>query len=131
MWCITQHEGGPIAETEALKLNNYLNKVTSIVCRDSLLVSIVNPVMNFSAAFGKEHGMCFLAARIVDIVEDVISSDLLTGNSSQTYWHYIWVAKFLYQRRIITNNIENLDGKELRVWMLDTLHLNDGSLFSS
>lgn len=33
MWCVTQYDGRPIAEKEALKLSDLTSKVTSIVHR--------------------------------------------------------------------------------------------------
>lgn len=66
--------------------------------------------MNFIAASEKEHGVSLLAARTVDIIEDMVSSDFQTGNSRRTSLHYIWIAKFLLQRPKILK-IEDI-GKE-------------------
>lgn len=63
VWCFTQHDGHPTAETEAFKLSSFTNKVTSNLCRDTSLVAIVKSVITFSAAFENEHGLSFLAAR--------------------------------------------------------------------
>lgn len=53
--------------------------------------------MNFGAVFEKEHFLSFFAARVVDIVEDKVLYDLMSGNSLQRYQHNIRVAKFLFQ----------------------------------
>lgn len=52
---------------------------------DSSLVAVVMAVINFGAAFEKEHGISFLAARIVDIIEDRVLSDFHTSNCRQKY----------------------------------------------
>lgn len=60
--CVTQHNRGPIAETEVLTLCNLANKETSIVRRVSMFVPIKMSLINFIAAFEKEHGVFFFAA---------------------------------------------------------------------
>lgn len=83
-----------MTETDALKQRNFANKVTSNVRRGSLFVAIDKPVINFSAVFENEHGVSLFAARIVDIVEGMVSSDFLFRISPRTYQRYIQVAKF-------------------------------------
>lgn len=82
--CVTQHEGRPNAETEALRLSNCSNKVTRIVRRDSSFVVVVDFFMNFSASFENERCKFFLAARMVDIVVKIVLTDFLIGKSPQT-----------------------------------------------
>lgn len=81
MWCVTQQNGCPIAETNPHKVSNLSNMVSSIVRRESSFVTLEKSVINFSVACEKEHGMSFLSTWMVDNVEDMVSSDLLTGNS--------------------------------------------------
>lgn len=50
--------------------------------------------MNFDLVFEKNRGVFFLAAWMMDIVDDMDPSEFLTGNSPQTYQRYILVAKF-------------------------------------
>lgn len=78
-----RHDGRPIAETEELKLTDFTKKVTSIVYRDFSFVAIVKSILNFRAAFEKKHGVLFLATQVVDIVDDMVLSDILTGNSAK------------------------------------------------
>lgn len=80
--CVTGQESCPIVKTETLKVINIANKVTSILRRDSWFVVIVKSVINVCAAFGKEHGASFLAARMMHIIEDTGSSDFLSSNRS-------------------------------------------------
>lgn len=66
-------------------LSNLRNMVTSIVRRNFPFVAGVKSVMNFSAAFEKKYGVSFLAAWMADIVDDMVSSDIVSGNSAQRY----------------------------------------------
>lgn len=54
--------------------------------------------------------MSFLAAWMVDIVEDMGLYDILTGNMLLTYQRYIRFAKLLLQRTMILNEIVDIDG---------------------
>lgn len=62
VWCFPHDNGRPIEETEALKLNNILNKVRIIERHDSSLVAKAKLVINFSAAFIKVYGVSFHGA---------------------------------------------------------------------
>lgn len=53
--------------------------------------------------------MSFLAAWMLDIVWDTVSSEALTGSSAQTYPHYIWLSNTLPQRLNNLDIIENVD----------------------
>lgn len=68
---------------------------------------------------------------MVDIVEDMVLFDFLSGNSSLTYYCYTRLAKFLFQHPNILNIIENIDGEEMGSRTLSTLHLHDETFFSS
>lgn len=95
MRCVTLRDGRPIAETEALRLSNHTDNVTSVVRRDYSFVVIVKSVKTFSAACGKEHGVFILTAKMVNIVEKMVLFDFLSDSSLQTYQHYIQMEKFL------------------------------------
>lgn len=73
--CVMRHDCRPIAETEALKLSHFATTVTSLVCPNSLFAVVVKPVKDFSAAFEEGHGVFFLTAWMVDIVEDLVLSN--------------------------------------------------------
>lgn len=88
-------------------------------------------VINFSAVFEKEHGVSFLPASIAGIVENMVSSDLLSGNSSQTYQCYIQVANFFLQRTNILNIIEGIFRKKTVFRTLRISRLDDETIFSS
>lgn len=44
---------------------------------------------NFSATLQKKNGVLSLEARTADLLDDLVSFDFLTGNSSKAYQHYI------------------------------------------
>lgn len=131
MHCVTRLDGRAIAETEALKMSNLTNMVTSVVCSDFSLLAIVRSIINFSAVFGIEYGLFFLAVQMVHIVDDTVLSNFLSGNSSQTNQRCIYVANFLFQRSNTFNIFESLGGKETGYGILGSLNHDDGLLFLS
>lgn len=58
-------------------------------------------------------------------------SNVLSGNSPQTYHGYIWVAKFLFQQSNIIIIIEDTDRKETSSRALAISNLDDATLFFS
>lgn len=113
LWrCVTRHEGHPIAHTEAIKLNNVSNKLTGLIWRDSSFVEVMKFVLNFIVAFQRGHGVSFIAVRMVDIVDDMLSSDIMTSNSRQKYYGYIRKAKFFQQLPKNFDVVEQVDGEE-------------------
>lgn len=82
--------------------------------RDSSFAAVVQSTMNFNAALRNMLGVGFLAAKMVDIVKDMVLSFFITGNGSQTFQRYIQVAKFFIQRPDILNMTEDIDGKMMR-----------------
>lgn len=88
-------------------------------------------VRKFSAAFEEEHGLSFLAARMLDIVKDMASSDFLSSNSLQTGQRCILVTKFLFQRSNILNISENIYGEERGSRTPGTSNRDDGALLLS
>lgn len=63
--------------------------------------------MKFGAAFEKQHSAS-VAALMEDIANDMVSSGLLTGSSSQAYQSYILVADYIFIHLIIINIIEGI-----------------------
>lgn len=70
--CVTRHDGRSITETEALKLSNLGNRITSNVRCDSSFVATVKSVTNLSASFCTKNVVSFLAAGTLKIVEDAV-----------------------------------------------------------
>lgn len=79
----------------------------------------------FSAALEKNHGLFFIAGRIVDIGEGMVSSDVLSNNSSQAYRCYIRLEKFLFQRPNDFNIIKEIYEEETSSRTLGISHLDD------
>lgn len=88
-------------------------------------------VTQFSAAFEKEHGLLFLAARMVNIVKDTVISDFLSENSPSRYKRNIRVAKYFLPRHIICKSIDDINEEETGSAMYEVPQLDDGTLFSS
>lgn len=95
LW-VTRHDGSPNAETEVFNLSTLENEVSSIVPRDFPSVVVLKSVIDYSSAFNQKNCMSFLAARMVDIVENMVLSNFLTRNRSQTYQRYIRAAKVFF-----------------------------------
>lgn len=72
--------------------------MTSNVCRHFSSVSVWKSVTELSAACKKVHGVSFLAAHMVDIIEEIVLFDVLIGYSNQKRQSYIFATKFLFQR---------------------------------
>lgn len=121
--CVARHYDRQVAKTKALKLSSLANRATSNICRDSSFVAIVRSIKNFSATFEREHGVSFPAARIVDIVEEMVSFNFLTGNGNQIYQRYILLANFVLQRPDMINNFEKIDEEEAGSRTLGISHL--------
>lgn len=49
----------------------------------------MKPVLSFGVTFQKKHGVSFVAVRMVGIVDNMLASNFLTSNCSQTYNRYI------------------------------------------
>lgn len=95
------------------------------------MVEVVKSVMNFRAAYGKEHDMSFIIAWMMDIVEDIHLYDFPAGHNFQTYQRTIRMSKCNYQCAKILNIIKNIKENVRRAMMLGISHLDDRSLFSS
>lgn len=128
--CVVQYDGHPVVEKEALKLCGLANKLSSIIRRDSSFAAVVKSVTDLSTALEKEHDMFFLAAQMVDILDDMDLFNFLTGNSCQTCLRYIRVAKFFFQRNDMFNIIENIGEKETGVRAPGIPHIDNRILFS-
>lgn len=79
-------------------LSNVESKVTSVLRRNCSFATVLESVINLSAAIVKEHAVFFLAAGMVDIVENVVLYDFMTGNYPQTYYCYLCITKSLPSR---------------------------------
>lgn len=62
----------PIADSEAVELGSTANTMIRIVSHDFSYVAISKSVMNFSAAFKKQHDMSFLAVVITATMDHIV-----------------------------------------------------------
>lgn len=74
-----------VSKAEVIKLSRPGNEVDGIVRSDSTFVDLMKAILTFAFAFEKEHNENFVATNIVDIVEDVLSSEFLTKISAKSY----------------------------------------------
>lgn len=77
--------------------------------RDFSIVAVMKTYTNISAAIEKEHRVVSPSGRILNIVENMILSDLLPGNSPQISQRCFKVAKFLLQRLNSINITEDFN----------------------
>lgn len=75
--------------------------------------------------------MSVLATQRVDIVENKVLSNSLTGSNPLKSQRYTRAAKFLFQRSINHNSIESVGGLKMEARTLGIVHSNDGTSFSS
>lgn len=68
-------------------------------------------LLNFGAAFQKEHDVYFVATRMVDIAGDMLESDFLTNNICHTSYRYIRATKLFQGRPEIPDRFEQIDGR--------------------
>lgn len=129
--CVMRVDGHTIAKIDALKLSNLPKTLTSLLIRLPFFVLIAKFVMNFSAAFVREHNFFFCLVRMMDMIEDMVPSDFVTCNNSQRDLRYIWDTKLHHQRPNTLNIIEDINGWKTRGITLGISHLYHGTLFSS
>lgn len=77
--CATRQSGRQIVKTESLTLGSLANNVTRAVGRDSFFVAVAKFVMSLGAAFERKRCVCFLATRIVIIVDQILFFRYLDG----------------------------------------------------
>lgn len=75
--------------------------------------------------------MFFLTSQMVDIVENMISSDFLSSNSPQAYQRCIQGARFVLQHPNILNTIEDNNGEQTGSRTLDISRYDNGTLFAA
>lgn len=120
-----RHKGRSIAELESFKVNNFANMAVSILCRNFSFVAMIKSVMSFKEAFKKEQSVSFLAARMVNIVERMTSSDLPTSTRIQTYKCYIRLVTFFFQCPNTFNSLTDTNGDKTGAMTLGISHLDD------
>lgn len=91
-------------------LSSLANNLTTIVRGNYSFVAIGKSVINFSAALGKEHGVSFFAAWMVNIVKHAVLFDFLFHNSPQIYQRYMRVGKVFLQSPTFSHTIMDIDG---------------------
>lgn len=70
--CTAWHGGNLFAATEALMQSIHANKMSSFVCHDVDVISVVRSLMGFRAIFMKDRRVSFFAALVGNIIVDMI-----------------------------------------------------------
>lgn len=106
--------------------------------RDSLFVGVKKTVLNFSITLESEYNETFVSARIVNILKDMMLSDLLTGMSTLSYYQNIQISMMLIKQEGVLACVESLNSQDAgsQVWTLPfewclVLHSNHGEAADS
>lgn len=86
--------------------------------------------MNFTAVSEKEHDVFSFGTQKLDTVMDMVSTNVLTGSSPQTYQRYIHVEVHQFQILTALSNTEGIDGEETKARTLGISNLNDKTMFT-
>lgn len=105
--------------------------VTRTVCCDATFVHPRKTRLNFSVAFEKDYKEKFSATIIVDIMEDMISSDFLTRMSAQFNYRYIRVARMILKQNGVPAVLECLNDEDPVSKRLGILLLNHIRLYTA
>lgn len=65
---VTRYDGPPIAERNVRKRSPLVEKLTNILCRESLFVTRLKSLMDSSDSFKKELGVPFHTAQMVNTI---------------------------------------------------------------
>lgn len=84
--------GKPITISQAITLNKKANNLNGVVRGKTGFANSIQAVLNYAQAF-EENAVPFADARVLDIVNTLMSTKLLTISSKAIYERYICVAK--------------------------------------
>ena len=112
-------------------LSNNHNQNSSLVRKDTSLVSLLNAVLSYSAVFTVEYKIPFLEACNNDIALEL--SGFLGGMSSASYKRYVRLSKVCLTyptvQQYLFNNTSN--GKQSNSIVSHITYVSDGNLLSA
>lgn len=76
-----------------MKLSKIANISTTIVRREATLTYTMQRFLRYMSAFGESYGVRFVGVLVLDIVEDMMFSNILSSNSGDTYIRHIRVGR--------------------------------------
>lgn len=79
---------------------------------ESTFVDLMKTILNFATAFENENKVKFVAAGIMDTVNDMSVSDLVTGMRTKYYDQYVWVAKMLLNEKSVLGLVGGPNGDD-------------------
>lgn len=118
------------SKVDGINLSKLENKLTGIVYRDSKLLDFIEPILNFAITSKQKYHLKLAATRNMDVVKDMISSDFLTGMSSQPYYRYIRVSTMMMRRESIFSLPESCNANDAGSKRLGNSHLDDKARYT-
>lgn len=90
--------GVPNSPALVVKLMKIENIPTAIVWRKEMFRATLQSLQGFLEASEEENDMCFNAARLMDVVADMMFSNFLTINCEETYTCYITADEMMIKQ---------------------------------
>lgn len=88
-----------ILPAQAVKLSIDANITITIMRESATINEIIHCLLSYAQAFKENNGVHFRNIRIVDIAEDLLSSNFLAISSKETYVCYIRGSKMLIKHK--------------------------------
>lgn len=82
-----------VTSVQEINLSNIYNIFIVIFCRKSSTADTIRSVFHYARAIDKHDTVCFWNVCILNIVDDMILSNILGENSKATYARNIYVFK--------------------------------------
>lgn len=91
----------PILPAVAIKLSKDANISTVSVRRKAIFTDTIHILLSYAQVFKADYGVRFVNVRVLDIVEAIKSSNLLSSNSRATYVHYLKDGKRIMKSKAV------------------------------
>lgn len=113
------------SSNQAIKLSKITNILTVIVRYETSIEDTRQSVLNYARWFEEDDAVRFVTARVLDTVDDIISSNFLAANSKPTYPRYIFISKMMIKKGDILPLLVSLFMDALVLETLGIKHLDD------
>lgn len=98
-----------------MKFIRLANKVTGSLSRNYKIVDHMKMILNFAITFKKAYKEKFDVISIVNIVNNKIVLDFLTGMHAQSYYRYKQVSKIMLRDESVFPLLSNLNADDDRL----------------
>lgn len=123
--------GKSISIAQDIKLSKVCNICTALVRRRSTFWNAMQSQLSYKQALEIGRGVRFIDVRIIDIVKDMIFSNLLTNHSWTAYVRYITVSIMIMKHQDLLARLVKLRRKALSARTLGITELDDISLYTT